>query len=364
MRIAARSPGRSSTGPEVWRRLTPISRAMMCASVVLPSPGGPKSSTWSSASRALARRLDEDPRTARGSSPARCTRRACFGRSVRSNASSCGEAGAAEMRRSVSIMRSMGEGDGDRVADRRTHDRHSSSRFERSLSACRCRRRPRGPSAAASPPTPLPCHCSPARAAHSRRRPRARRLALRRAPRARASSLSRSSSSRRSAVFLPMPGIFVSRPLSWLATASRRSATDSPESTDERGARADAGDLQQLAERVALGLGREAVELVRVLAHDEMGVERDLGAGRGQLVERAHRHVDLVADAAARRRRSAADASRRACRDAADHRTEPAAALHAVAGGRELPQPLPAVRVADRAGERVGRVGARIAARA
>jgi hypothetical protein len=48
--MAARSPARSSTGPEVWRRLTPISAAMMCASVVLPSPGGPKSSTWSSVS--------------------------------------------------------------------------------------------------------------------------------------------------------------------------------------------------------------------------------------------------------------------------------------------------------------------------
>jgi hypothetical protein len=57
---AARSPGRSSTGPEVWRRLTPISRAMMCASVVLPRPGGPNSSTWSSASPRAARGLDED----------------------------------------------------------------------------------------------------------------------------------------------------------------------------------------------------------------------------------------------------------------------------------------------------------------
>jgi len=32
-------------GAEVWRRLTPISRAMMCASVVFPRPGGPNSST-------------------------------------------------------------------------------------------------------------------------------------------------------------------------------------------------------------------------------------------------------------------------------------------------------------------------------
>src|SRR5579859_2475222 len=47
---AARSPGRSSTGPEVWRRFTPNSWAMMWASVVLPRPGGPKISTWSRAS--------------------------------------------------------------------------------------------------------------------------------------------------------------------------------------------------------------------------------------------------------------------------------------------------------------------------
>src|SRR5437868_3519981 len=48
-RIAARSPARSSAGPLVgWIRAF-ISVAMMPASVVLPSPGGPASSTWSTA---------------------------------------------------------------------------------------------------------------------------------------------------------------------------------------------------------------------------------------------------------------------------------------------------------------------------
>src|SRR5271170_1921809 len=52
---AARSPARWITGPEVARKPTPISRATICANVVLPSPGGPNNSTWSSASpRALA----------------------------------------------------------------------------------------------------------------------------------------------------------------------------------------------------------------------------------------------------------------------------------------------------------------------
>ncbi len=52
---AARSPALAITGPEVERKPTPSSRAMIWASVVLPSPGGPANSTWSSASaRALA----------------------------------------------------------------------------------------------------------------------------------------------------------------------------------------------------------------------------------------------------------------------------------------------------------------------
>src|SRR5690606_21614904 len=50
VRSAARSPALAITGPEVERKLTPSSRAMICASVVLPRPGGPTNSTWSSAS--------------------------------------------------------------------------------------------------------------------------------------------------------------------------------------------------------------------------------------------------------------------------------------------------------------------------
>src|SRR5580704_8194799 len=48
--IAARSAARSIAGPEVTWTLTPSSRAMMCASEVLPRPGGPANSTWSSTS--------------------------------------------------------------------------------------------------------------------------------------------------------------------------------------------------------------------------------------------------------------------------------------------------------------------------
>ena len=48
--MATRSPGFSIAGPEVMRIFTPISFAITAASVVLPSPGGPCSSTWSSGS--------------------------------------------------------------------------------------------------------------------------------------------------------------------------------------------------------------------------------------------------------------------------------------------------------------------------
>ena len=48
--MAARSPPRSMAGPLVSLICTPSSLAMMWASVVLPSPGGPYKRTWSSGS--------------------------------------------------------------------------------------------------------------------------------------------------------------------------------------------------------------------------------------------------------------------------------------------------------------------------
>jgi hypothetical protein len=95
---AARSPGRSSTGPDVWRRFTPISRAMMWASVVLPRPGGPNSRVWSSASRRLrAAEMKISSWSRIFDWPTYSSR--CLGRKARSIASSFGEAGAASMMR-------------------------------------------------------------------------------------------------------------------------------------------------------------------------------------------------------------------------------------------------------------------------
>ena len=50
VRIAARSPARSMAGPDAYLTLTPSSRAMIVARVVLPRPGGPYRRTWSAAS--------------------------------------------------------------------------------------------------------------------------------------------------------------------------------------------------------------------------------------------------------------------------------------------------------------------------
>ena len=53
----ARSPFFSIAGPELTCSPTPSSAAMMCASDVLPRPGGPEKRQWSSASpRRLAAR--------------------------------------------------------------------------------------------------------------------------------------------------------------------------------------------------------------------------------------------------------------------------------------------------------------------
>jgi hypothetical protein len=70
----------------------------------LAEPGGPNSSTWSSASlRFLAASMKTVSWPRIFSWPTYSS--STLGRSVRSRASSCGEAGAAAMRRSLSIIR-------------------------------------------------------------------------------------------------------------------------------------------------------------------------------------------------------------------------------------------------------------------
>ena len=58
--MATRSPLRSSAGPETVTSRVSISAATMCASVDLPSPGGPASSTWSIGSPRSSRGRERD----------------------------------------------------------------------------------------------------------------------------------------------------------------------------------------------------------------------------------------------------------------------------------------------------------------
>ena len=48
--MAAKSPALSIAGPDVILKFTPISLAIILASVVFPRPGGPYKSTWSNCS--------------------------------------------------------------------------------------------------------------------------------------------------------------------------------------------------------------------------------------------------------------------------------------------------------------------------
>ena len=65
----------------------------------------------------------------------------------------------------------------------------------------------------------------------------------------------------------------------------------------ERDLRADAVHLDELAKRAAFVFAAEAVQQVRVFPHDEVSEKRDALTRRGQVIERAHRHVDFVCDA-------------------------------------------------------------------
>ena len=65
----------------------------------------------------------------------------------------------------------------------------------------------------------------------------------------------------------------------------------------QRDLRADAADLLHVAEQPALGQREEAVQRHAVLLLRVVRVQRYLAADVGQVVESAHRRLELVADA-------------------------------------------------------------------
>ena len=103
----------------------------------------------------------------------------------------------------------------------------------------------------------------------------------------------------RSAVRLPIPGTAWKRFASPAAIARRSSRAEPPESA----AIATFGPTPETEisapEELALVLGREAVERERVVARDQVGVQRNAFAtGRGNRSQRLGRDGEPVADAA------------------------------------------------------------------
>src|SRR5260221_12305083 len=276
VRIAARSPARSSTGPEVERRLTPISRAMMWASVVLPSPGGPKRSTWSSASlrvRAADTKISSCSRIFAW--PTYSAR--SLGRRARSSAISWGEAGATEIRRSASIiafpswLRQELQRLANRIGERKIRSQLLHRALRLALIVAKAEERiddvaARGRSVGA-------------RAAHREGQPVAQlqHEAL-------------------GGLLADAGNLGEARRI--LRGHRRREVVHRKSGEHrERDLGTHATDFQELAKRGALARGEEAVEQVRILAHHHVREERHVLARARKMVEGAHRHVDLVAHA-------------------------------------------------------------------
>ena len=87
----------------------------------------------------------------------------------------------------------------------------------------------------------------------------------------------------RSAVRLPMPGTAWKRAASPRGERAEQLARRAAGEHGERDLRADRLHAEQHQEEVALLLGGEAVELQRVVAHDQVGVQRDRLAGGGDV---------------------------------------------------------------------------------
>ena len=102
----------------------------------------------------------------------------------------------------------------------------------------------------------------------------------------------------RSDVFLPTPGIAVSRATSPRSIARNQLARLDAGQHRQRDLRADAADADQPLEQIELERRGKAVERERVLAHVRVHAQRDVGARLAQAVERRQRHGDVVADAA------------------------------------------------------------------
>ena len=272
------SPLRSSAGPAVCTNGTSSSSATMRARLVLPSPGGPASSTWSSASpRAAAAAIETPSCSFNASWPTKSASRR--GRSVRVQLvlGAGGRASGAGRRPACgcSSPRAL-ERVGDEVLRRLAR-----RAVEQLLGLLRAEAEPDEPVAREQP------RVVAAERSRSGRR-RARRRPSRAAPRRCA---------RPCACRSPAPPAAVPcRPPP--PPRAARAALPPPQDR-QRHLRPDALHADQQQEEVALRLGGEAVQEQRVVAHDQVRVERGGAPRRRHLAQRLRRHREPVAHAAA-----------------------------------------------------------------
>ena len=272
------SPLRSSAGPAVWTNGTPSSSATIRARLVLPRPGGPASRTWSSASPRAAAAAIETPSCSRSSSwPTNSSSR--WGRSVASSSSSARSCGVCS------------------AVDARRADAHRRAPF----SAWAIR------SSGVSPGAPS-SSCSASAGAEAEpdeavagQQPRV----------VAAGDHDRVVGRRRADLLAQLDDDPLGRAL---ADAGHRLQPRGVAGGDrgeqlarraagehgERDLRPDGLDPDQHQEQVALGLGGEAVQRERVVADDQVGVQRGLLADRRGVAERLAGDGEPVADAAAR----------------------------------------------------------------
>ncbi len=285
---------RSSAGPAVWMNGTSSSVATICASDVLPRPGGPASSTWSSALAARLGRLERDGELVldRVLADELVERR---GRSERRRpprgaraGPACGRPGRADHRRapfSAWAIRSSGVSPGAPSS---------------SLSASCGREAEAEQAVAGEHPRVVPARD------HDRRRRGARRADL--LAQLDDDPLGRPLADPRRR--LQARGVAGGDGAEHLA---RRAAGED----GERHLRPDGLHADQQQEQVALLLGGEAVEQQRVVAHDQVRVQRDVCPHARDVAQRLGRDGER---GSRRRRRSTTTWSARRDRDRAPRR--------------------------------------------
>ena len=306
------SPLRSSAGPAVCTNGTSSSAATICASEVLPRPGGPASSRWSSAS----------PRALHASiATASCPRSASWptNSSQPPRPQRAVELVLRDQVRGLDACGRLGHGLSARPRQTQRVRDQLLGAVALGIRAAAARPLPARSRARAGLRGRAPAGSAPRRGATT--------IGARAGPiSASTPTFSRSSTMIRSAVRLPIPGTAWKRAASPAASAPISSRGGPPESTASATFGPTDWTASSIRNRSRSCSAVEAVQRERVVAHDQVGVQRHLLAGRGHVAERLGGTASAVADAAAEDHDVVAAADRDLAAQQRDHRPPPSSA--------------------------------------